>query len=220
MPKKVTNIVEVLAALDEFGLRPLLNRIEKTETIMADELTTDQALTNIRTVQQRSQLPADTVPLFAWNRTPLRISTVMEDRGRFKTDTFVSGSKADTNQILDTVHAEFDINFIYICENMQQMEQFEIEYVARSGISNIVNQIVNYDDLGQFKYEFFWGELEDKVLQEDGKDIKVIRGSVLIRGFFFIFEDEAKRINCIQFNTYKQTSSLNKEVVFGNVTIQ
>lgn len=119
-------------------------------------------------------------------------------------------------------HAEFSVDFLYINPNMEQMEQFEITYLSKRGISGTTEFPVDLGDLGEFKYFLSWNDVIDVEVQTEGNYFKGIASTVKIRGFFFVFESEAKQILEIKQNiaTFKREVGMIKaDEVLSEITI-
>lgn len=146
------------------------------------------------------------LPLFAYKRTPLRYvedglaptKRVAQSRGKLRLD--------DGNVLTYTpVYAEFNMEFLYINPKMEEVEQFEITYLAEEGITGTREFDVELPDLGLFNYFVTWQpDLIDLEVQDEQNNYKALAGSCTIRGFYFTFRAESSIILNIKqrINTY------------------
>lgn len=200
---RVSNVGHVCFNLLTYIVAPNLEKIHTSAIILADPLSTDQGRKNLAANSKayKNRGVKECLPLFVWNRGPLNVSDVMEDRGRLS----VYNKNKDVNGDIPTYkggHSYFDIEYIYACNTAQQLEEFEIDFVSREGFSSSKVMCVNHGpSIGDFEYELFWNTLDSKVMQVDETDVKEVRGSVRVRGFFFSSENNpVNLVNCILIN--------------------
>jgi hypothetical protein len=120
------------------------------------------------------------------------------------------------------VHAEFSVDFLYVNPNMEMVERFEIAYLSKRGITGTTEFVVNLGDLGDFRYYLTWNDIIDVDMSTDTNYSKAIASTVKIRGFFFVFETEAKQILEIkqQIATFKQEVGITTaDEVLSDITI-
>lgn len=120
------------------------------------------------------------------------------------------------------VHAEFSVDFLYVNPNMEQMEQFEIAYLSKRGVTGTTEFVVDLGDLGEFRYYLSWNDVIDVEVQSETNYFKGMASTVKIRGFFFVFESEAKQIlqikqNIATFN--REIGMIKTDEVLSEITI-
>lgn len=165
--------------------------------IFDDELDYTKSLKKIRARNKKKGLDSEYIPLFSFKRTPLRYSDSYNMRSISKTpDTTVSG---DLGNIYKSAHCMFDIEFLFISESMEQLEEFEICYMCRNGISEQKEITVNFPEIGEFRYDLTWGDLEGLQTTGAGEDqAKVLQGKVTVEGFFFTFNSTYPKLLLIR----------------------
>lgn len=141
----------------------------------------------------------DPMPLFAWRRGVLRYPEEGKAPNRRMHHQTVRHKFPDGSTGKFTVlHGEFEIEFLYLTKSMEELEKFEISYLAEENFSGTKELILDVPDVGDFKYFVKYNELIDILNNNDNNYYKAVLGSAVIRGMFFTFSGEGKPILEIQ----------------------
>lgn len=159
------------------------------------DLTYETAMKRFRNVNQMNNAKVTAPPLFVFKRSPLRYPDDVQSPNKrliHSKNNLVTGEGSAVTYTC--LHAEFDLDFLYISKNMEDIERFEITYLSEEGISGTREVTVNIPELGDFKYFISYNELVDLTVNIDDNFYKAVLSSMKVRGFFFTFRTEAKRI--------------------------
>ena len=163
------------------------------------ELSYESGVARLRANNQMNELEGananQPLPLFIFRRTALMYPEEAQapnvrsthGKGAMRTDDGIAVQYG-------FAHAEFNIDFMYINPNMKEIEQFEITYLSKRGITGTTQFEVELAGLGSFMYYLTWNDVIDVEVQQEANYFKGIASTVKIRGFFFVFESRAKQI--------------------------
>jgi hypothetical protein len=135
------------------------------------------------------KLKRDSLPLLSWNRSVLTKS----GSGR-PIKTSIKDSNDSWVDVSASV-ASFRYQFILMASNMVDIEKFELDYNARTGINKITDAVVSIPGLGDFVFSIIWEpNLDDIVFNLENNYYKALSGSALVSGTFLsaIATDPAK----------------------------
>jgi hypothetical protein len=123
----------------------------------------------------------------------------------------LSDGKAAT---YSAVHAEFDLEFLYVNPSMEESQKFEITFLSDDGISGTPELTAKMGELGDFRYYLKWEKLLDITVNSNDNYYKAYASILKVRGFFFVFEGESKIIQEVKanINSYIQLTSLSKHL--------
>lgn len=210
--RKVSNIGVVLyhffktiqPGLREFGLLT-----SGAGIVSSDELTYEAALKKIQGKKKGEQDSGKLMPFLAWRRGPLQIAEETGDR-RSLTDlqTYIDPTgEFKFGEFFWSVEGKLDLEYTYFTNSMSQLEMMEVAMVGLAGPLYIPEFYVPFPELernqmtpdsmeetNSIPYEVFWGTLDEKRFRTDNTAVKSLRGSVTIRGTFFIFKMNTPRI--------------------------
>jgi len=186
--------------------------------IYDEQLSFETALEQLRTSSNFKSSDSNQLPLFAYNRTVL-LETELGLGKRAKNE---YGNIRVNNQNLSysSAYGEFEIQFMYISNSVEDTEKFEIVYNSNEGITGSKELIVDMPLLGQFKYFLEFQELGEKMIERDEVYYKAIIGSIRLRGFYFTFRGASKVIEQINQKIYASsnvTLKLKDEKISDNI---
>lgn len=154
------------------------------------------AITRFREQSTMMGVPSQALPLFMFRRSVLRWP---EDG--ISPNRRLSQSKASKYMLSDgkaltftPLFGEFDIEFVYINETMEDVEKFEITYLSDEGISGSKKVVLDLPELGEFNYFAEYNELTSLEVNYNDNFYKALAGVIKIRGMFFTFRSESSII--------------------------
>ncbi len=126
------------------------------------------------------------LPLFLNNRSPLRPTETSLGRGSRTTYEEDELREKLSLTSFKSSHCEFDFRFMYIDKGIQRIENFEIQYVNKTGISGITEFDVDltFADIGTWKYYISWNPLGDLTTSKAGNNYLSLDGSARVYGWF------------------------------------
>ena len=149
------------------------------------------------------------LPLFAYNREVLKQTD--SAMGKRFSSAFGNLRMATGSMVKYTLtNSEFDLNFLYLTEDIRSQEAFEVAYNSLDGISGSREITLNIPDIGAFKYFLTPNELGSKEVIYEDVYYKGIIGSITIRGFYFIFHSTGQQIKEINSSIIKSNDLLLK----------
>jgi hypothetical protein len=157
-------------------------------------------LRNLRT--NMNITPTSTFPLFAYNRSTLQLQPGM----RKITATAPLFKVAGQTSVVEytATLAEFQMQWLYIHQDVQAIERFEILYNSYRATNETRKVVLNLQELGAFDYTLWWSDLYPDIQTStmEGGYYKAVGGTVTIKGPFLAVKSTAALIKYIQENVY------------------
>jgi hypothetical protein len=155
--------------------------------------------TGLRRLRQNNQMNVsskDPMPLFIFRRSALKHpDSAQAPNKRLQHSVGYALVEGENKGVRYTaLHAEFDVDFIFVSQSQQEIEQFEITYLSEEGISGTREISVEIPMLGSFKYFLSFNELADLTINVQDNYYKALLSSMKVRGIFFIFRTEIAQI--------------------------
>jgi len=200
MPENIAGSLKQVKSSAVFPLEILMeefkNEIPYVRVVYDEQLEYESVITKLRNDEAFTTQGLSQIPVVAYNRSVLRHAQDAGPGRRAGRILSKGPKQGDPNSqlIYRWVHGEFDLNFRFFTTNMDQLENFEISYLGEEGISGIRNLDVNIPDIGDFTWFVHPRELTEKVIQIEQAYHKVVEGSLVVRGNYFILRNEAKKI--------------------------
>jgi hypothetical protein len=144
-------------------------------------------------LQGRSVI-AGSMPFMAYNRNMLVVSDVLKEKSRFRGK---SGTVNDdgTIQTYKVVYGSILIRFMYVTNNIRQLEDFELAFTANESFRKLLRFESNLGEEGSYEYQVYWDNLTDFYMSEihDGSVKNSVSGLAKIVGWFFVSPPEVTR---------------------------
>ena len=183
-------------------IKKLNKDIPDTAYVYSEKLDYLSAVKKYRNDNNMSGADKPPLPLMAINRSVMRYAESFGGIGRRSTNhkTIYKLDKELENYVSASVlQAEFDINFLYVTRDMQDMERFEVSYLGHRGFADGLKLSVfvpEVDEILDYHVDFKEG-LDDKEINVDDNYYKGIVGKFLVRGYFLIFKGNVSIIKSI-----------------------
>jgi len=222
-PDSMNDTVETIGPV----IQTFINEVVREEMpncnyVFDPELGYESAIQLFRAKTSEEGTIKDPLPLFAFSRGMLRYpENAPALHRRAANNIGVHQSEEGNHFTYSMVYGEIELQFLYINKNMKEVEQFEINYLSNEGISGTRKLTLNLPDLGDFNYHIEYNDILDVNIVRDDTFYKGVAGSLLIRGFYFVFRSEAsviKEINCSIYQ--KRDNIVNGDVLLSSKTIQ
>lgn len=198
--------------------------IPEAKLVYDEQLGYETALAALRRNNVEDDSPSGTYPMFAFRRSVLRhFAEAATGRRaisqRVMNNTANAGAPGSVN-IYRLLHGEFDLEFIYVTKSIDDLERFEIAYLAEEGFSGTRTVTVNLEEeLGQgnlFPYYVTPEDLIDKSLELEGNYYKMVQGSMKVRGWYPILKGQASRILSIHSRIHVFNTNVNNSYLVGH----
>jgi len=178
----ITTMTHVLYRFQEM----VSKEMPSIPVVYTEDLSYESALKQIIANASYGGHAQDSIPFFAYNRTVLN---EIEDRALSRrAKNCIGCQKVGDQQITyGCAYGEFDIQFLYVSNNIELTEKFEVVYNSDEGISGTKELIVDMEELGQFKYFLDYQDLVEQQISHEDVYYKGIIGSIKVRGFYFTF---------------------------------
>ena len=158
-------------------------------------------------------------PLFIFSRSVLRHENDGISRRAVTECARKVNTELGTAEIFNFMHGVFDIRFMYVVPHAEQLETFEICYLSERGISDrksfeldysqLPDTYVGDEDLGKWTYFLkFNGELQEKIIEDEGNYYKAVMGEISVRGWYFLMRGTMPVITQINFSVLNDKSKL------------
>lgn len=128
----------------------------------------------------------------------------------------LSDGKAAT---YSAVHAEFDLEFLYVNPSMEESQKFEVTFLSDDGMTGTTDLTAKMGELGDFRYYLKWEKLLDITVNSNDNYYKAYASMVKVRGFFFVFEGESKVIHDIKANINSYIQNTTTGIHLETVTV-
>jgi hypothetical protein len=220
-----TNIKEEVLSTVTLPLAELLKKLQRnlgdTKYVYSESLDYVQAVKKYRNDNNMNGTSDNPFPLFCFNRSVLRYAESFGGIGRRSTNfrTIYNIENDDLAPYLSAsvIQGEFDVNFLYIAKDIQDIERFEVAYLGHRGLADgqkLSAFIPELNETMDFHLDFKDG-LDDKTIVVDDNYYKAITGKFLIRGYFLVFKGRVSLIKSIN-ATIKDFN----EVVLSTINIE
>ena len=201
MPENLPGSQDQVKTIAVFPLEILMEEIKKeipdVHIVYDEALTYETAIAKARDDENfGTDDGRGNMPLLGFNRSVIRHADEAGPGARAGR-ILAKGPKQDDDSALliyRWVHGTFDLRFAYWTQDAQLLEQFEIAYLGEEGISGISELSVNIPDLGEFKWYIKPEPLEEKTFAVEQNKFKEVRGTLQVRGNYFILRGEGKKI--------------------------
>jgi hypothetical protein len=212
------------------SLQVFINEVVKEEMpdckfVYDPNLSYETAIKKLRENSQMNQDLSTALPLFVFRRSNLRWpEDGIAPNRRLTSAKAISRNLSDGKAIIYTpIFAEYDLEFLYINKNMEDIEKFEITYLSDEGISGTRQYVVRLPELGDFNHFAEYNELSSLEVNYEENFFKGLIGTIKIRGMFFTFRSESPIIKQISANyrswldsvDLKPTSILKEQIIIG-----
>lgn len=200
-------------------IEEIRREIPGSNFVYDEKLSHETAVKKYRDDNNLNETDDPVYPLFAFRRTVLR----HEDEsgpGRRATSIFTKATKpsdADRKLIYRLVHGTFDLEFLYMDKDLDQIERFEIAYLGEEGISGIKELNVPFPEpIEQLTWFLRHDPLNDKQFEAEGNFYKAAGGNINVRGWYLILRGEHPVIKVIN-ATLKDLET--KKVTYDEINI-
>lgn len=195
-PNSEAQVVSTIAMVLEKFLYILKEEVPGIQFVYDESLSFETALATLRANNNEAGEKSGAYPLFIFRRSVLRYCK--DGPGKRSITNRARGvQSAGKVPIYRTVHGEFDVEFFYVAKTMEQLERFEIAYLAEESFSEDRELVVDLTpQIGSpMSYYLSPSPLSDKRVQSEGVYYKGATGSLTIRGFYLVFREQLKHIN-------------------------
>jgi hypothetical protein len=186
----------------------------KINAVYSEELEYTAALKKFRDENSSSPIE-NTFPLLVFKRGVLRHTDVGISRRTVTKNVVNPDMAAKKFDTFKAVFGEFDIDFLLLSDNMDDLENFEISYLSEAGQKNDKGFSYEIPGLGSFDHYVHYNLLDDKSIEIEQNHWKGLYGSATIRGFYFVATGEAKMITEIRASIRDQIS----QQMYSNIII-
>ncbi len=200
-PIQISDVCGTLAPVLKEFLDNLKAVMPNVNYVYDEGLSYETAIKKFVSDNNNEDNPQVPLPLFAFRRSVLR-RVVDSATGRRlssqRVTKSIEGSDTTVSE-LKALHGEFDIEFLYINRDIDQLERFEILYNVEEGFIGTRKLSVEVGDLGMFDYFVTDKDgLESKEIVNESVSYKAVQSVFSIRGFFLTFKTESKVILEVQ----------------------
>lgn len=194
------NVVSTMALVINEVLLKIREEITDVKFVYDAKNTFESALSAYRTKNNIEHTKVDFYPCFAFSRTSLRYATEAQgrravvDRVSRRLSPEVVG--AGLSEVYRSIYGDFDLNFRYYTRKAEDLERFEIAYLAEEGISGTTEVRVDLNQVigGTQPYYLSFSEFTDEEFQSDNVYYKAVAGTIKVRGHYLLFRGNAKQI--------------------------
>lgn len=208
-------------------LNEFLNRLEEWSPQLAyvydEALTYETAVEKHRTDKNISDNADSVLPLFAFKRSVLVPDTENSTGRRIGNSKIKCTLPDGTIETYKGMAGTFNIEFLYISRNMQDIERFEISYLLERSVSDIKNLDVFIPKLDTtIPYSLRYNDLDEKIINTDNNYYKALSGVFSLHGIFLSFENVGKRIEQINQSVREPVTGTTPETSQSlcNITIE
>lgn len=197
-------------------LKKIKSDIDDIKYVYDEGLDYNSGLRKFRDDNNMNQESQPPFPLFIFKRSVLRYAETYGGIGRRSTThkvIYQLGDDLSPHVSATILQGEFDVEFMYVAKDIQDIERFEVSYLGLRGFANGQKLSVNIPELNELlEYHLDFKEgLDDKTINVDDNYYKALRGKFLIRGFFLIFKGQVSLIKSVN----ATISSFNEDVLLN-----
>ena len=208
-------------------LQVFLNEVVKAEMsdcnfVYDPNLSYETAIKKFRSDSQMNDDSISPMPLFIFRRTQLKWNEEgLAPNRRLTSYKAAKKNLSDGNTLIYTpLHAEFDIEFLYLNKTMEDIEKFEIVYLSDEGISGTREFTLDLPELGDFKYFADYNELQDLSVEFENNYYKGLVGVITVRGMFFTFRSESPIIKSIGINYKNWINDIGTDDIKSDIILE
>lgn len=207
-PDAQSNVVSTVALVLEQFVKAVQQNIPGVRCVYDEQLTYESASAKVRADNSEDKTSQkDLFPLFAFKRSVLRYAS--DGMGRRATTTKARLVADATHSFKYTpVSGELDVTFAWFSRGLEDLERFEVAYLAEEGISgtkeltvDLTTELQGIQPPEGFKYFVKWEPFDDKTFNTSNSDYKVIQGKATIRGWYLTFAGTSPHIKTITLTT-------------------
>jgi hypothetical protein len=185
-------------------------------TVYDEELSYETAIQQFWANNDYSGNTDSPIPIFVFKRSVIRPSDLAPAR-RGRNWNGCLYIKDEAEKITGSVqygitHGEMDVEFIYITDNIEMQEKFEVVYDSDEGITGTKELEVDIPEVGVFKYYLDYQDLTEKSIEHQDNYFKGVVGSLKIRGFYFTFRGDGPIIQEINNKIISTNNIITKEI--------
>ena len=148
--------------------------------------------------KNKTKLPSPEfiLPLFSFKRTPIIWSKA--GLGRRSSSLLYTFPKDSTSSVdvYKSVHGEFEIDFSYFTTSVEDLERFEISFLANENLTGEGSLIVSLADI-DIPYSLYFNNFDEMTFSkgdDTGLFFKGIKGKIRVIGSFPVFKEGAAPI--------------------------
>jgi len=205
----ISNIALVMQAVTT----ALKAKVSGLNTIYDENLDYETAIKKLRSSNKAAQTTSGANPLFIFNRSVLRRSP---GKGTKSVMRGIDDATPTPSQY-KVVQSEFDINFMYVCYDMETLEDFEIGYITDEGLPSVNEVTITLPTLGDFRHLLTWEYgLQEKTVNLNGNYYKAFTGKVMVKGLHFVLLGTYPYLKMVNFQieTYLDTVLSSRTIVY------
>lgn len=203
-PASHHNVVNTVTLTLEQVIDAVQTEIPEAKYVYDEQLSFESAAQKYRDDNNLGVDNDDFYPMFAFRRSPLR--HIEEGASRraatCRARGAVSNGSANVHRMM---WGAFDLEFMYIVRDIETLERFEVSYLSEAGINGTKEVIVDLRSLTgeEMPFHLEWSILEDKEIVDLPTYYKAVRGTVIVKGFYFVLTGQKNVI--MEINTKIQT---------------
>lgn len=182
---RITNIVMVLKAF--FALAQ--TKITNLKYVYDPDLSFRTAVERKKAQFKKEGASTIIYPLIAFRRGVLRPTEELQRRGQMHKAITMKDS-AGFVDIYNSARASMDVNLIYIVNNLNDLENFEVDFNSENGLRSINTFTVDLSSAGSgiWTYNLRWETLEDKNFNLEDNFYNTISLTAVISGVFLTLD--------------------------------
>lgn len=205
------SVVSTMTLVMAKFLEVLHEEVPNAKFVYDEKLSYPTALAAFRAKNNLTDTYTNFYPMFAFRRTVLRYAKdgIAQRQVSARVKRLASEHGTGRSEIYRPLLGEFDLEFMYITKNMEELEEFEVAYLSEESISgekkiDVFPQKAIDGPLpavvqGPFPYYLKYDSLSDKNIETDEVYFKAVGGKITIRGHYLVFRTLAKHILEINF---------------------
>jgi hypothetical protein len=171
-----------------------------TNCVYDEQLTVESALTKLRArYNQEGITDRSEFPMFAFNRSELKWFKDGIGKRSVTLRAFDRPTEENPELIIrKAAQASFDVNFLYLSNDAESQEIFEVDYLGEDAFSDVKTIVVDIPDLGEFNYYVQYSNLISKAMSSKDIYYKTVTGKATVLGWFFSVRGTGKWITEIE----------------------
>lgn len=188
--------------------------IPNAKYVYDEKLTFESTVEKFRSDNNMKDKNTDLYPIFSFRRSVLR-HTPNGASKRIPIQTRTRQIDDNSSEVYTAIHGEIDIEFVYYTKQVEDLERFEVAYLAEEGISALKQFDVDLVAQTGQSWTYFLeydGVLSDKSFASDNFYYKAVSGTIKMRGFYLLLRETAKHINDVKL----KIQSYQQEVFYQN----
>lgn len=213
------NVLTTVALTLEQVLNLFSQEYSGLKFVYDEQLSYETAVAKFRADNNMSGSVSLSYPLLAFRRSVLRYVENKAPGRRMSGQLIKQRVDMNHTNILRSVHGEYDLEFMFITDNVLVLENFEISYLSEEGISaNKSLELTLPEEFGSAKLQYFleYHPLESKEFNDATNFFKIVGGSIVVRGFYLVFRGESTHIKSIN---ARIRDLMNTGIVYGDLQI-